>query len=167
MGSAIEIKDGGKPGDKTGSNAAANVGNGRQAFCLPGPVACTRQVGLGHGNLGARLLSEETQCFAFLAGHESFAAAEGAIKIAANANKVRKNKLRVILTGLGKAAAQNISRIKGVTYVQTKIDYINGQGTDKALKIVKEVPYGSNPDRLIVKCYGADDVREGVAIMWH
>ena len=102
-----------------------------------------------------------------MAGHESFAAAEGAIKIAANANKVRKNKLRVILNGLGKDAAQIISRINGFTYVQTKFDYFNGEGTDKALTVVKEVPYGNNPDRLIVKCYGADDVREGVAIMWH
>ncbi|MBO7613798.1 MAG: GGGtGRT protein, partial [Treponema sp.] len=138
-----------------------------QAFCLPGSVADDRKVGLGHGNLGARLLSEETQCFAFLAGHESFAAAEGAIKIAENENKVRKNKLRVILNGLGKDAAQIISRINGFTYVQTKMDYFNGQGTDKALTVVKEIPYGNNPERLIVKCYGADDVREGVAIMWH
>ena len=167
LGSAIAIKEAEKTGDKTGSTAAANIGKGLQAFCLPGSVADDRKVGLGHGNLGARLLSEETQCFAFLAGHESFAAAEGAIKIAANANKVRKNKLRVILNGLGKDAAQIISRINGFTYVQTQFDYFNGEGTDKALKVVKEVPYGNNPDRLIVKCYGADDVREGVAIMWH
>ena len=167
LGSAIAIKEAEKTGDKTGSTAAANIGKGLQAFCLPGSVADDRKVGLGHGNLGARLLSEETQCFAFLAGHESFAAAEGAIKIAANANKVRKNKLRVILNGLGKDAAQIISRINGFTYVQTKFDYFNGEGTDKALTVVKEIPYGNNPDRLIVKCYGADDVREGVAIMWH
>ena len=167
LGSAIAIKEAEKTGDKTGSTAAANIGKGLQAFCLPGSVADDRKVGIGHGNLGARLLSEETQCFAFLAGHESFAAAEGAIKIAANANKVRKNKLRVILNGLGKDAAQIISRINGFTYVQTKFDYFNGNGTDKALTVVKEIPYGNNPDRLIVKCYGADDVREGVAIMWH
>ena len=142
LGSAIAIKEAQKSGDKTGSAAAANIGKGLQAFCLPGSVADDRKVGIGHGNLGARLLSEETQCFAFLAGHESFAAAEGAIKIAANANKVRKN-------------------------VQTQLDYFNGEGRDRALKVVKEVPYGNNPDRLIVKCYGADDVREGVAIMWH
>ena len=167
LGSAIALKKGEKAGGMTGSEAAAAIGEGLQAFCLPGSVADDRKVGLGHGNLGARLLSEETQCFAFLAGHESFAAAEGAIKIAANANKVRKNKLRVILNGLGKDAAQIISRINGFTYVQTKFDYFNGNGTDKALTVVKEVPYGNNPDRLIVKCYGADDVREGVAIMWH
>ena len=151
LGSAIAIKEAEKTGDKTGSTAASNIGKGLQAFCLPGSVADDRKVGLGHGNLGARLLSEETQCFAFLAGHESFAAAEGAIKIAANANKVRKNKLRVILNGLGKDAAQIISRINGFTYVQTKFDYFNGEGTDKALTVVKEIPYGSNPDRLIVK----------------
>ena len=167
LGSAIAIKEAEKTGDKTASTAAANIGKGLQAFCLPGSVADDRKVGLGHGNLGARLLSEETQCFAFLAGHESFAAAEGAIKIAAKANNVRKNKLRVILNGLGKDAAKIISRINGFTYVQTKFDYFNGEGTDKALTVVEEVPYGNDPKRLCVKCYGADDVREGVAIMWH
>src|SRR5574344_2282654 len=130
LGSAIAIKEAEKTGDKTGSTAAANIGKGLQAFCLPGSVADDRKVGLGHGNLGARLLSEETQCFAFLAGHESFAAAEGAIKIAANANKVRKNKLRVILNGLGKDAAQIISRINGFTYVQTKFDYTGTRDAD-------------------------------------
>ena len=163
LGSAIALK---KAKDKTGSEAAANIGIGLQAFCLPGSVADDRKVGLGHGNLGARLLSEETQCFAFLAGHESFAAAEGAIKIAEKANKVRKNPLRVILNGLGKDAAKIISRINGFTYVQTKFDYFNGQGTDKALTVVEEIPYSDGP-RAKVKCYGADDVREGVAIMWH
>ena len=160
LGSAIAIKEAEKTGDKTGSTAAANIGKGLQAFCLPGSVADDRKVGLGHGNLGARLLSEETQCFAFLAGHESFAAAEGAIKIAANANKVRKNKLRVILNGLGKDAAQIISRINGFTYVQTQFDYYTGE-----LKVVREIAYSDGP-RAKVKCYGADDVREGVAIMW-
>ena len=161
LGSAIAIKEAEKTGDKTGSTAAANIGKGLQAFCLPGSVADDRKVGLGHGNLGARLLSEETQCFAFLAGHESFAAAEGAIKIAANANKVRKNKLRVILNGLGKDAAQIISRINGFTYVQTEFDYFTGE-----LKIVRKKAYSDGP-RAKVNCYGADDVREGVAILWH
>ena len=162
-GAAIAIKR----GVKTAADAAEAIGVGLQAFCIPGSVADDRKVGLGHGNLAAMLLREETKCFAFLAGHESFAAAEGAIKIAAKADKVRKEPLRCILNGLGKDAAQIISRINGFTYVQTKFDYFNGNGTDKALTVVKEVPYGSNPNRLIVKCYGADDVREGVAIMWH
>ena len=131
-----------------------------QAFCIPGSVADDRKVGIGHGNLAARLLREETQCFAFLAGHESFAAAEGAIKIAEMANKVRKNPLRVILNGLGKDAAQIISRINGFTYVQTKFDYYTGE-----LAIVKETPYSIGL-RGKVRCYGADDVREGVAVMW-
>jgi hypothetical protein len=167
LGSAIALTKGDKAGGITGSDASAAIGEGLQAFCLIGSVADNRKVGLGHGNLGSRLLSEETQCFCFLAGHESFAAAEGAIKIAQNANKVRTNKLRVILNGLGKDAAQIISRINGFTYVQTQFDYYNGTGTDKALKIVREVPYGNKEERLCVKCYGADDVREGVAIMWH
>src|SRR5574344_570380 len=166
LGSAIALKKGEKAGGITGSDASATIGEGLQAFCLPGSVADDRKVGIGHGNLGARLLSEDSQCFCFLAGHESFAAAEGAIKIAQNANKVRKNKLRVILNGLGKDAAQIISRINGFTYVQTKFDYFNGQGTDKALTVVEEIPYSDGP-RAKVKCYGADDVREGVAIMWH
>ena len=133
------------------ADAAEAIGEGLQAFCIPGSVADDRKVGLGHGNLAARLLREETQCFAFLAGHESFAAAEGAIKIAEMANKVRKNPLRVILNGLGKDAAMIISRINGFTYVQTEFDYYTGE-----LKVVKTK----------VNCYGADDVREGVAIMW-
>ena len=132
-----------------------------QSFCIPGSVADDRKVGLDHGNLAARLLREETQCFAFLAGHESFAAAEGAIKIAEMANKVRTNPLRCILNGLGKDAAMIISRINGFTYVQTKFDYFTGE-----LHIVNETPYSDGP-RAKVKCYGADDVREGVAIMWH
>jgi hypothetical protein len=170
LGSAIAVKKGEKAGTITGADASSAIGEGLQAFCLPGSVADDRLVGIGHGNLGARLLSEETQCFCFLAGHESFAAAEGAIKIAANANKVRANKLRVILNGLGKDAAQIISRINGFTYVQTKFDYLGTRDKDHPdaqLKIVKEIPYGNKPERLIVKCYGADDVREGVAIMWH
>ena len=141
--------------------AAIAIKNGLQSFCIPGSVADDRKVGIGHGNLAARLLREETECFAFLAGHESFAAAEGAIKIAEMANKVRQKPLRVILNGLGKDAAQIISRINGFTYVQTKFDYFTGD-----LAVVKEVPYGNNPSRLKVKCYGADDVREGVAILW-
>ena len=146
---------------KTASEAAAAIGIGLQAFCVPGSVAEQRNVGLGHGNLGARLLSEETKCFAFLAGHESFAAAEGAIGIARTANKVRKEPLKVILNGLGKDAAYIISRINGFTYVQTQYDYYTGE-----LKIVQEKAY-SNGERAAVKCYGADDVREGVAIMQH
>ena len=141
------------------ADAAKAIGVGLQSFCIPGSVAENRKVGLGHGNLAAMLLSEETECFAFLAGHESFAAAEGAIGIAKTANKVRKNPLKVILNGLGKDAAQIISRINGFTYVQTKFDYYTEE-----LKIVNETPY-SEGDRAKVRCYGADDVNEGVAIM--
>jgi len=132
-----------------------------QAFCIPGSVADDRKVGIGHGNLASMLLLEETKCFAFLAGHESFAAAEGAIGLAKSANKARKEPLRVILNGLGKDAAQVISRINGFTYVQTKFDYNTG-----ALNIVRELKY-SDGERAAVKCYGADDVREGVAINHH
>ena len=155
-GCAIAIKK----GYKNAADAAEAIGIGLQAFCIPGSVADDRKVGLGHGNLAARLLREETQCFAFLAGHESFAAAEGAIKIAEMANKVRKNPLRVILNGLGKDAAMIISRINGFTYVQTKFDYYTGK-----VEVVKKTPYSDGP-RAKVNCYGADDVREGVAIMW-
>ncbi|MBO4397760.1 MAG: GGGtGRT protein [Bacteroidaceae bacterium] len=155
-GCAIAIKK----GCKNAADAAEAIGIGLQAFCIPGSVADDRKVGLGHGNLAARLLREETQCFAFLAGHESFAAAEGAIKIAEMANKVRKNPLRVILNGLGKDAAMIISRINGFTYVQTKFDYYTGK-----VEVVKKTPYSDGP-RAKVNCYGADDVREGVAIMW-
>ncbi|MDD2595904.1 MAG: GGGtGRT protein [Bacteroidales bacterium] len=155
VGAAIAIKK----GCRTAAEAAEAIGIGLQAFCIKGSVADDRKVGLGHGNLAARLLREETQCFAFLAGHESFAAAEGAIKIAEKANKVRKNPLRVILNGLGKDAAMIISRINGFTYVQTEFDYFTGE-----LKIVKEYPYSTGL-RAKVRCYGADDVREGVAIM--
>ncbi len=157
LGAALAIKK----GCKTASEAAKVIGEGLQAFCVDGSVAEDRKVGLGHGNLGSMLLSEETECFAFLAGHESFAAAEGAIGIAKSANKVRKNPLRVILNGLGKDAAQIISRINGFTYVQTKFDYYSGK-----LNIVNEIAY-SNGERSKVKCYGTDDVREGVAIMHH
>ena len=157
VGAAIAIKS----GVKTAAEAAKMIGVGLQAFCIDGSVAEDRKVGLGHGNLGAMLLSDESKCFAFLAGHESFAAAEGAIGIVKNANKARKEPLRVILNGLGKDAAQIISRINGFTYVQTQFDYFTSE-----LKIVREVPYGNNPSRLKVKCYGADDVREGVAILW-
>ena len=157
VGAAIAIKK----GVKTAAEAAEAIGIGLQAFCIPGSVAADRKVGLGHGNLGAMLLRDETKCFAFLAGHESFAAAEGAIGIARNANKARKEPLRVILNGLGKDAAQIISRINGFTYVQTQFDYYTGE-----LKIVREIPY-SKGERSAVKCYGADDVREGVAIMHH
>ncbi len=146
---------------KTGPAAAEAIGKGLQAFCIPGSVADDRKVGIGHGNLASKLLSEDTKCFAFLAGHESFAAAEGAIGLARNANKVRKNPLRVILNGLGKDAAMIISRINGFTYVQTKFDYYTGE-----LAIVKETPY-SDGERAAVRCFGADDVREGVAIMHH
>ena len=146
---------------KNASDAAATIGKGLQAFCVPGSVAEQRKVGLGHGNLGARLLNEETKCFAFLAGHESFAAAEGAIGIAKTANKVRKNPLRVILNGLGKDAAMIISRINGFTYVKTTYNFF-----DDTLTIDSETPY-SVGDRAAVKCYGANDVREGVAIMRH
>jgi len=156
VGSAIALKK----GCKTAAEAAEAIGIGLQSFCIPGSVADDRKVGIGHGNLAARLLREETECFAFLAGHESFAAAEGAIKIAEMANKVRKKPLRVILNGLGKDAAMIISRINGFTYVQTKFDYFTGE-----LKVVKTKAYSNGP-RAKVNCYGADDVREGVAIMW-
>lgn len=146
---------------KKAADAAEAIGEGLQAFCIKGSVADNRKVGLGHGNLAAKLLRDETQCFAFVAGHESFAAAEGAIGIANSANKVRKNPLRVILNGLGKDAAQIISRINGFTFVETKYD----QYTDD-LRIVRETAY-SNGARAKVKCYGADDVNEGVAIMRH
>ncbi len=163
LGAAIAMKE----GVKTAAEAARCIGVGLQAFCIPGSVADQRQVGIGHGNLGARLLDEETECFAFLAGHESFAAAEGAIKIALNANKVRTKPLRVILNGLGKDAAMIISRINGFTYVQTKYDYLSADvKEDHALTVVSKTPY-STGDRAKVNCYGADDVREGVAIMWH
>ncbi|HBJ76983.1 MAG TPA: GGGtGRT protein [Porphyromonadaceae bacterium] len=155
VGAAIAFKK----GVKSAAEAAEAIGEGLQAFCIPGSVADDRKVGLGHGNLAAMLLREETQCFAFLAGHESFAAAEGAIKIAEMANKVRKSPLHVILNGLGKDAAKIISRINGFTYVQTQFDYATGE-----LKVVLEKPY-SDGLRSKVKCYGADDVREGVAIM--
>ncbi len=155
LGAALAIKK----DCKSASEAAKVIGEGLQAFCIDGSVAEDRKVGLGHGNLGAMLLSEETECFAFLAGHESFAAAEGAIGIAKSANKVRKNPLRVILNGLGKDAAQIISRINGFTYVQTKFDYYSGK-----LNIVNEIAY-SDGERSKVRCYGSDDVREGVAIM--
>ena len=154
-GAAIAIKK----GCKNAAEAAEAIGEGLQAFCLPGSVADDRKVGLGHGNLAAMLLRDETECFAFLAGHESFAAAEGAIGIAKSANKSRKKPLRVILNGLGKDAAQIISRINGFTYVQTQFDYYTGE-----LKVVNEIPY-SKGERAMVRCYGADDVREGVAIM--
>jgi hypothetical protein len=157
VGAAIAIKK----GCKKAADAAEAIGEGLQAFCIPGTVADDRKVGLGHGNLAAMLLREETKCFAFLAGHESFAAAEGAIGIAKSANKVRKNPLKVILNGLGKDAAQIISRVNGFTYVQTKFDYFTGK-----LDIVREIAY-SNGERAKVRCYGADDVREGVAIMHH
>lgn len=146
---------------KSAAEASECIGLGLQAFCIPGSVADQRKVGLGHGNLGAMLLREETDCFAFLAGHESFAAAEGAIGIARNANKARKKPLRVILNGLGKDAAYIISRINGFTYVQTKYDYYTGE-----LEIVREVAF-SDGERSQVRCYGADDVNEGVAIMRH
>ena len=155
VGAAIAIKK----NCKKASEAATAIGEGLQSFCIPGSVADDRKVGLGHGNLGAMLLSEETKCFAFLAGHESFAAAEGAIGIAKSANKVRREPLRVILNGLGKDAAQIISRINGFTYVRTKFDYYTGK-----LEVTHSIAY-SNGERARVKCYGADDVREGVAIM--
>ena len=157
VGAAIALKK----GVKNAAEAAEAIGIGLQAFCIDGSVAEDRKVGLGHGNLGAMLLRDETKCFAFLAGHESFAAAEGAIGIARSANKARKEPLRVILNGLGKDAAQIISRINGFTYVQTQFDYYTGE-----LKIVKEYKY-SNGERAAVRCFGADDVREGVAIMHH
>ena len=155
-GAAIAIKR----GCKTAADCAEAIGVGLQAFCIPGSVADDRKVGLGHGNLAARLLREETKCFAFLAGHESFAAAEGAIKIAEMANKVRKNPLRVILNGLGKDAAMIISRINCFTYVKTEFDYYTGE-----LKVVDRTAYSDGP-RAKVNCYGANDVREGVAINW-
>ena len=155
VGAAIALKS----GVTSAAEAAKKIGEGLQAFCIDGSVADDRKVGLGHGNLGAMLLSEESKCFAFLAGHESFAAAEGAIGIVRNANKARKSPLRVILNGLGKDAAQIISRINGFTYVQTQFDYFTGE-----LKIVREIRY-SEGERANVRCYGADDVREGVAIM--
>ena len=157
LGTAIAVKR----GLTDAAECAAAIGEGLEAFTIPGSVAEQRQVGLGHGNLGARLLSEDTTCFAFLAGHESFAAAEGAIGIARTANKVRKTPLRVILNGLGKDAAYIISRINGFTYVQTQFDYKTGE-----LNIVREIPY-SKSERANVRCFGADDVREGVAIMHH
>jgi len=157
VGTAIAIKK----GCKNAADAAEAIGIGLQAFCIPGSVADDRKVGIGHGNLAARLLREETECFAFLAGHESFAAAEGAIKIAEMANKVRQKPLRIILNGLGKDAAMIISRINGFTYVQTQFDYATGE-----LNIVKQKAYSNGP-RAKVNCYGADDVREGVAILWH
>ncbi|MBO7444056.1 MAG: GGGtGRT protein [Methanobrevibacter sp.] len=155
LGAAIAIKK----DCKKASDAATAIGEALQAFCIPGSVADDRKVGLGHGNLASMLLSEESECFAFLAGHESFAAAEGAIGIANSANKVRKEPLRVILNGLGKDAALIISRINGFTYVQTEFDYFTGE-----VKVVREKAY-SDGERAKVRCYGADDVREGVAIM--
>ena len=156
VGSAIAIKK----GCRKASEAAAAIGEGLQSFCIPGSVADQRKVGLGHGNLGKMLLEEDTECFAFLAGHESFAAAEGAIGIAEKANKVRQKPLRVILNGLGKDAAQIIARINGFTYVETEYDYYTGE-----LKEVYRKAYSNGP-RAKVNCYGANDVREGVAIMW-
>ncbi len=155
VGAAIALKK----NVQTAAEAAKAIGEGLQAFCIDGSVADDRKVGLGHGNLGAMLLSDESKCFAFLAGHESFAAAEGAIGIVKNANKARKEPLRVILNGLGKDAAQIISRINGFTYVQTQFDYGSGK-----VNVVKEIRY-SEGERANVRCYGADDVREGVAIM--
>ena len=157
VGAAIAIKK----GCRKASEAAAAIGEGLQSFCIPGSVADQRKVGLGHGNLGKMLLEEDTECFAFLAGHESFAAAEGAIGIAEKANKVRQKPLRVILNGLGKDAAQIISRINGFTFVETQYDYKAAK-----LNVVYEKAY-SNGLRATVKCYGADDVQEGVAIMHH
>jgi len=157
LGAAIAIKK----GLTKAAEAAEAIGEGLQAFCIPGSVADDRKVGLGHGNLGAMLLREETLCFAFLAGHESFAAAEGAIGIAKSANKVRKEPLKVILNGLGKDAAYIISRINGFTYVETRFDYYTGK-----LSVVKEIAF-STGERSKVRCYGSDDVREGVAIMHH
>ena len=156
VGAAIAIKK----GCRKASEAAAAIGEGLQSFCIPGSVADHRKVGLGHGNLGKMLLEEETECFCFLAGHESFAAAEGAIGIAEKANKVRQKPLRVILNGLGKDAAQIIARINGFTYVETEYDYYTGE-----LKEVFRKAYSDGP-RAKVNCYGANDVREGVAIMW-
>jgi hypothetical protein len=157
LGAAIAIKK----GCTSAAEAAEAIGIGLQSFCIPGSVAYERKVGIGHGNLGAMLLREETKCFAFLAGHESFAAAEGAIGIARNANKARKTPLQVILNGLGKDAAQIISRINGFTYVQTQFNYKTSELTE-----VRRIAY-SKGERAGVRCYGADDVREGVAIMHH
>ena len=159
VGAAIAIKK----GCKRAADAAAAIGEGLQSFCIPGSVADQRKVGLGHGNLGKMLLEEDTECFAFLAGHESFAAAEGAIGIAEKANKVRKKPLRVILNGLGKDAAQIISRINGFTYVETEYDYHTGE-----LKEVFRKCYSKDPESPSAKvnCYGANDVQEGVAILW-
>ena len=159
VGAAIAIKK----GCRRAADAAAAIGEGLQAFCIPGSVADQRKVGLGHGNLGKMLLEEETKCFAFLAGHESFAAAEGAIGIAEKANKVRKEPLRVILNGLGKDDAQIIARVNGFTYVETEMDYYTGE-----VKEVFRKCYSKDPEspRAKVNCYGANDVTEGVAIMW-
>jgi hypothetical protein len=157
LGAAIAIKK----GQKKAVDIACSLGEGMQAFCIPGSVADDRKVGIGHGNLASMLLKEETKCFAFIAGHESFAAAEGAIGLARSANKARKQPLRVILNGLGKDAAQIISRVNGFTYVQTKFDYASGK-----LNIVREIAY-SKGEKAKVRCYGADDVREGVAINHH
>ena len=159
VGAAIAIKK----GCRRAADAAAAIGEGLQAFCIPGSVADQRKVGLGHGNLGKMLLEEETKCFAFLAGHESFAAAEGAIGIAEKANKVRKEPLRVILNGLGKDAAQIIARVNGFTYIETEMDYYTGE-----VKEVFRKCYSKDPEspRAKVNCYGANDVTEGVAIMW-
>ena len=155
LGAAIAVKK----GCKKASDAAKAIGEGLQSFCIPGSVADDRKVGLGHGNLASMLLNDETKCFAFLAGHESFAAAEGAIGIAKSANKVRKEPLKVILNGLGKDAAQVISRINGFTYVETEFDFFKGE-----VKVVREKAY-SNGERSKVRCFGSNDVREGVAIM--
>lgn len=157
VGAAIAIRK----DCKKAADAAEAIGEGLQAFCIPGSVAADRNVGRGHGNLAARLLRDETRCFCFLAGHESFAAAEGAIGIATSANKVRKQPLQVILNGLGKDAAQIISRINGFTYVKTQFDYFTGK-----LEITQTKAY-STGDKAAVRCYGSDDVREGVAIMHH
>ena len=159
VGAAIAIKEAERTGDKSAATAAANIGIGLQSFCIPGSVAENRQVGLGHGNLGKMLLSEETECFCFLAGHESFAAAEGAIKIALNANKVRKQPLRVILNGLGKDAAYIISRINGFTYCKTEFDPYT-----ETVNVVERKSF-SNGARAKVNCYGSDSVPEGVAVM--
>ncbi|WP_295219500.1 GGGtGRT protein [Ruminococcus sp.] len=159
VGAAIAIKK----GCRRAADAAAAIGEGLQAFCIPGSVADQRKVGLGHGNLGKMLLEEDTNCFAFLAGHESFAAAEGAIGIAEKANKVRKEPLRVILNGLGKDAAQIIARINGFTYVETEMDYYTGEVKEVFRKCYSK---DANSPRAKVNCYGANDVTEGVAIMW-
>ena len=155
VGAAMAIKK----GDTKAVDAAKTIGEGLQSFCIPGSVADDRKVGIGHGNLGSMLLDENTECFAFLAGHESFAAAEGAIKIAEKANKVRQKPLRVILNGLGKDAAKIISRINGFTYVETQFDYFTGK-----VNVISKKAYSNGP-RAQVNCYGSDDVREGVAIM--